>query len=122
MSDIGQQIIAEVRKIASGNYAFVYPHIDCLYRDKVGTASCLLGRALDNLGLLPDDTSGLENRSIGNLLDTLQISVDKSERSWLIAVQVAQDGRFPSPALFESELGRDSWGRAVEIADERVPL
>ena len=122
MSDIGQRISAEVRKITSENYAFVYPHAKCVYRDGgTGPASCLMGRALDNLGLLPDDTLLYDTTGIGSVLDLLQIVVDRPERSWLKAVQCAQDG-YPSPAVFESELGRASWGRAVEIADESVPL
>jgi len=129
MSDIGQRIIAEVRQLASENYAFVYPYFNCVYREggpastlQGGPASCLMGRALDNLGLLPDDTAGLEAKGIAKVLDILQISVDDSERAWLIAAQMAQDGRRPSPAVFERELGRASWGRAVGIADESVPL
>lgn len=107
MSEIGQKIIAEVRKVAAANPDYIYERVEgspnCVYvRD--GKPSCLIGHALWNLGLidihLPAD---LNYGGIHRLAPELNIWLDDAELTWLMSAQSAQDTR-------------KTWAEAVEYA------
>jgi hypothetical protein len=106
MSEIGQKIIAETRKVAAETPGFVYRGL-CQYVDG-GRPACLIGHALWNLGLI-DET--LEHLSVNDdavrfVTNHLDIALDEAEESWLNLAQSRQDNGFP-------------WGTSVVRADER---
>lgn len=119
MSVIGQQIIAEVRKIAAEQPDHVYDRENCWYLDPINNEpACIMGKALANLGLLPpwagEDHASFEGKGIDKVLDILGIDADLSEKLWLVNVQQAQDGR-------TGEIqARKSWGESVQYADGQV--
>lgn len=108
MSEIGSQIIDAVRIIAARNPLFVYHDNGgfCEYvRD--GQPSCLIGRALWELGLIdatmediPQNCSGAKEL----LTDQLALQLDLDELHWLDLVQGCQDAK-------------DPWSEAVSKAD-----
>ena len=115
MSEFGQKLIEETRRVAAERADFVFDG-DCLYVCD-GEPACLLGHALWNLGVID---SALEisyihisagerlgsnnNVAIRDLADKLGLCMDESEFAWLEDAQWAQD------------VGR-SWGYAVAYAD-----
>lgn len=120
MSVTGEQVVAEVRRVASGNPSFVYGEGlgGCSYFGRgIGDPTgqrCIVGQALHNLGV---DMSGVleaENSLINDgldseievLIDEKVVAVDASpvEVLWLGRVQTNQDRGVP-------------WGRAVAHAD-----
>lgn len=122
MSVTGEQVVAEVRRVASSNPSFVYGEGfgGCSYFGRgIGDPTgqrCIVGQALHNLGV---DMSGVleaENSLINDGLDSESeievlinervVAVDASpvEVLWLGRVQTNQDIGVP-------------WGRAVAHAD-----
>lgn len=105
MSEIGQKLIAETRKVATEKPDFVYEGV-CQYVDG-GEPACLIGHALWNLGLIDES---LEFRSVNDdgvrfVANHLGIALDDAEESWLLRTQSRQDNGLP-------------WGAAVVYADE----
>lgn len=140
MSEQGQALIAEVRRIAAANPDFIYPEPHCSYlmwdQPDECSPSCIMGQALWNLGHLgTDERRSLvpEGKAISDVLVNLGIAVDPDEGFWLNAVQAAQDGRVAAVGLksqleqpFNSTLhGRHSFSEAVAYGDavaaERTP-
>lgn len=114
------QIIDEVRKLASEHPATVYPGIgdknSCFY-DKPdcgpGTG-CIFGQAMQRLGVSLDDLAGLQNEAqdgskyIRVVMDRHSIEYTSVEGSWCMQVQQNQD------------VGR-AWAMCVKLADKRYP-
>lgn len=105
MSEIGQKLIAETRKVAAERSDFVYQGF-CQYVDG-GKPACLIGHALWNLGLIDES---LEFRSVNEdcvrfVANDLNIALDDSEEDWLMNTQSGQDHG-------------TSWGMSVVRADE----
>ena len=131
MSELGQKLIAEVRKVAAERPDYIYqssgPADACWYMHN-GEPSCIMGQAMYRLGAIgpSNPQSGrIENKNVSDALHILNINVDHPEADWLDEVQAAQDGRHLKP--FGSELGKPlppklSWSAAVAQADERVKL
>jgi|SRR6185503_2637900 len=112
MTVLGQQLISLVRAHAAEIPDFIYtsPFKDdneygaCVYVHK-GRASCLIGRALFDAGLIDASLSdGLNHSPIMSVIDDLNLKLDPEERRWLRNVQNYQDTR-------------NSWGTAVAWAD-----
>lgn len=127
MSDLGQQLIAIVRKKAAERPDFVYvspegmrEHVitgqpvngNCEYIHADGQPGCLIGQALFEAGIidasLRDDPSppagGLNQTVFSRLAEALELPIDQDELRWLRRVQLEQDGLKP-------------WGEAVRLAD-----
>ena len=123
MSEIGQEIIAEVRKIVAKKPKFIYrkPRVPDNYGKPVSTCfyvygsapSCILGHALWMLDLIDETLEkstvnqsafarGWINRFIPELDD-----LDQSEWDWLAWVQEGQDEALP-------------WATAVKNADDTM--
>lgn len=110
MSELGEKIIAEVRRLVAEKPEYVYqqPFGMCVYVSG-GCGSCLIGQALFNLGLID---ASLE-RTIHNgatafgLIEHLGLDIENTELVWLRNVQFAQDSHAP-------------WGEAVNHADDEV--
>lgn len=122
MSELGQQLIAIVRRKAAENPDFVYlPEgriVDgeefehtCQYIHRDGSPGCLIGQALFEAGLIDaslyerPDNSG----AFFDLVDTFAWPIDQREVDWLRRVQWYQDKRRP-------------WGEAAQYADSKVAL
>lgn len=109
MSEFGQQLIEETKKVAANNPDFVYKkERGCVYV-RNGQPSCLIGHALWNLGLIDasletcsDNESGVEE-----IIDALHLNVDGDEQVWLDNAQSSQD------------IGK-SWGQAISLADKSL--
>ena len=112
MSELGQKIIAEVRKVAAESKSFIYePPLfrgSCVYIYD-GSPSCIIGCALWNLELIdatcPWDAYAISD--ITSIINSLDWQVDENEKLWLLTVQQKQDVGI-------------SWGRCIELADENV--
>lgn len=107
MSEFGQRLIEEVRKVAAENPDLDYK-APCLYV-KAGKPSCLIGQALWRLGVIDADFEQDSSNVDGmrGVLDRLSLRVDGSELEWLCDVQNAQDTWA-------------TWGGAIKYADEAV--
>lgn len=124
MSAVGQALIAEVRRIAAETPDYVYSSDQCMYMHE-GQPSCIIGKALFNLGYLPNAKAGIEDQGVNTALRILGLEVDANERRWLTAVQFAQDGnddkfQHIGGQFFDTSRGsrhRLSWGNAVKYAD-----
>lgn len=119
MSELGQQLIAVVRRKVAEKPDYIYeqpvPERDtCLYVHD-GKPSCLIGQALWEVGLIGADLETVDKRhnsdSITVLAQFLGIKgyLDEDELLWLRRVQQQQDDRKP-------------WGRAVAVADDLAGL
>lgn len=111
MSDLGCQLIAEVRKVAADNPLFQYYNGEdesCKYISN-GGPDCLIGHALWNIGLIDADWQGdRQSRSdIRNIVEWAEWELDASEVDWLAHVQQSQDNSCP-------------WGRCIRQADDRA--
>ncbi|SIL73749.1 Uncharacterised protein [Mycobacteroides abscessus subsp. abscessus] len=117
MSLIGENLIRTVRRIAAANPDFVYEAQPdpvfpggrlCRYVHN-GEPSCLIGKALWELGLINSvfETNAKNVSAFGQIYKGLGLALDHWELDWLIEVQRAQD--------FQT-----AWGRAVESADVKV--
>ena len=105
MSELGQKLIAEVRKVAGERPDFIAPG-DCVYVSD-GQPSCLIGHALWNLGLVDENTEyrHLNDEGITAASAFLNLDIEGLEIDWLSEVQIYQDARF-------------AWSDAVQRADE----
>lgn len=121
MSVTGEQVVAEVRRVASSNPSFVYGEGlggSCSYFGRgIGDPTgqrCIVGQALHNLGVDMSGALEAENSLLGSgleseievLINERVVAVDASvvEVLWLSQVQTNQDIGVP-------------WGRAVAHAD-----
>lgn len=112
----GKQLMKAVRDIAVADPAHVYGRPDkntaCYYRNpETNEPDCIIGRALDALGVLPQEM-GLNNTVsvrvlLGRRSPVVPIEADEMQLVWLSRVQSYQDGG-------------DAWGDAVRRADTRV--
>lgn len=119
MSDIGQKLIAAVRKHAADNPTYVDDWAEkagCQYvRD--GEPSCIIGQALWDLGFIDssfethppvgDRYSRANADTVDNVIELFDIDLDPEELHWLVLVQGQQDS------------GR-SWADAVTYGDDNV--
>lgn len=107
MSELGQKIIAETRKVAAERPEFVFKDW-CQYVAD-GQPACIMGHALWNLGLVGPTLEGhaINEDGLDQILDHLDLAIDEPEREWLLCAQEQQDCEYP-------------WGEAVAYADERV--
>ena len=108
MSDLGQKIIAEVRRVAAERPDYVYPsQYGCSYLNDCGGPSCLVGHALWNRNLIRDGWEGDSwgDSSIHNVIIQEGWQLEIGEIDWLSRVQDAQDSGY-------------SWGHAIARADK----
>lgn len=107
-------LVAEVRKIAEAapDHKYVAPDDGspgCVYMDKAGQPSCIVGKALHAIS--PEDFAlvGKKHNTLhpGSLCAEGIIDGVDDNISWLMDVQAAQDLGIP-------------WGPAVAQADERT--
>lgn len=105
MSEIGQKLIEETRKVAAERSDFVYQGF-CQYVDG-GKPACLIGHALWNLGLIDESLEfrGVNEDGVRFITNHLDIALDDAEESWLTSAQSGQDHGI-------------SWGMSVVRADE----
>lgn len=120
MSEIGQKIIAGIRKLAEEQPDFRYHPPDgdtCVYVHD-GEGSCGVGRVLLDLGLITAELEHDRTRVGGaaaneagatDLLEHLNVPLDLPEADWISRYQNQQDVEQP-------------WGRAVQSADHWVAL
>lgn len=109
-----KDIIAEIRKIASDSPNTVYGRdiFDsgdgyCRYVID-GKGSCIVGRALVSLGIIPERLHEFEGMKAKDVLVRLRVSQDHSDQSeWVDRVQFHQDHS-------------TSWKDAVEKADRYI--
>lgn len=110
-------VVAEIRKIAYENPTVKYRtdiftgDLDQMCRYVVdGHGSCIVGRALINLGITADTLSAYEYDAASDVLELLGVIKKKSKASrWIDVVQSCQDDDA-------------DWGNAVEEADTRWPI
>lgn len=109
-----KQVISEIRKIARRNPEIVYSRDifspgDGFCRYVIdGKGSCIVGRALVNLGTSPQRLHEFEGMTAADVLIHLRVSQDHSDQSeWVNRVQFHQDHSV-------------SWKNAVEKADRYV--
>lgn len=132
MSETGQLLIAEVRRVAGAHPDKVYDRVSCAYMHDDGPG-CIIGHALYNLGYLTPENmaKGVEGVTCSRVFQLLEIGLDNDETKWLEWVQAAQDGRVrsdeepplsigvaPSPGEAQYMTLRRSWGAAVKYADD----
>ncbi|RAV17550.1 hypothetical protein DQP57_00565 [Mycobacterium colombiense] len=105
MSEIGQKLIEETRKVAAEYPDFIFKDI-CRYVND-GKPGCIVGHALWNLGMVDETTEGkgFNDDGIWGLDKYLNLNLDPYEYTWLRAAQDEQDTGAP-------------WGKAVAAADE----
>lgn len=120
MSDIGQQLIVEVRKVAAERPNYVYNKTYCQYLMD-GRPSCIIGHALFNLGYLPA-AGNYEGQTAEVAISRLGLSLDMGETVWLERVQQVQDGNLflasqGHTAAMDQYERRLPWGMAVQYAD-----
>lgn len=114
MSELGQKVIAAVRRHAAENPGFIYRRIDevvgsaCFYvRD--GKPDCLIGQALWELGLIDSSFEGTGQNRMGIVAISHDWPFDGGELRWLSRVQSAQDcGEAWGDAVRETDSG-NSW-------------
>ncbi|MEU9871082.1 hypothetical protein AB0C87_24845 [Actinomadura sp. NPDC048021] len=111
MSEITfQQIEAEVRRLADEKPEFVYKSYEgaCFYnpaeREGKQYGACIFGQAFKNLDF--EVKEDYEYKSIGTLLELLDVETTLGEFMWAGAVQRLQDGG-------------TAWGEAVSLADSQ---
>lgn len=111
MSVSAALLVAEVRKIAEATPDYTYSSLDggafvCVYMDKAGQPSCIVGKALHAVS--PEDFALVgakyNSQHPGYLWVEGVIDGDDDDMSWLMDAQAAQDLGVP-------------WGSAVAQAD-----
>lgn len=109
-----KEVISEIRKIAGRNPEIVYrrdildPGDNACQYVADGKASCIVGRALVNLGIIPERLHEFEGMTAADVLIHLRVSQDHSDQSeWVNRVQFHQDHSA-------------SWKNAVEKADRYI--
>lgn len=109
MSELGQQIIAEVRKIVAEDPSYRYESGRCAYV-LYGQPACLIGKALWNLDVidasLETHLGGVNTEEVDTLAGALGLDIDPDEMLWLRAAQTTQDEH-------------ETWGYAIEVADRK---
>lgn len=93
-----------VREIAleSPDYIYDRPDGGCVYFDKDGCPSCLIGHGLAKLGITPERVGGYNSSGVGGL--SYEDIIVGEDLDWLINVQDRQDAGI-------------SWGDAVLLTD-----
>lgn len=114
----GKQLMKAVRDIAVADPAHVYGRPDkntaCYYRSpETNEPDCIIGRALDALGVLPQEM-GLNNTVsvrvlLGRRAPVIPIEAEEAQLVWLSRVQSHQDAGC-------------TWGNAVSKADAAAAL
>ena len=105
MSDVGQRLIAEVKRVAGEHPNFRYrtagDTTNCQYV-KNGAPSCLVGHGLWNLGLIDADLERLfrngcsiNSAGVRYAFDQLGLELDDDETGWLENAQDGQDSGLP---------------------------
>lgn len=109
-----KQVISEIRKIAGLNPEIVYgrdifdPGDDVCRYVIDGKGSCIVGRALVNLGIVPEHLHEFEGLTAADVLFRLSVDTDHSDQTeWVDRVQFHQDHSA-------------SWKNAVEKADRFI--
>lgn len=109
-----KEVISEIRKIARLNPEIVYsrdifnPGDDPCQYIVDGKGSCIVGRALVNLGIAPERLDEFEGMKVSDVLYSLLVDTDHSDQTeWVDRVQFHQDASVP-------------WGIAVEKADRYI--
>lgn len=105
-------VVAEVRSIASAHPDYTYRQdneaegASCSYVNNMDgtTGGCIVGRALQNLGMTREELIKYENKNAFVMLADIFFSDGVKERHWVSGVQSDQD------------MGL-TWGEAVENAD-----
>lgn len=105
MSDVGQRLIAEVKRVAGEHPEFCYrtpgDTTQCKYV-KDSAPSCLVGHGLWNLGLIDASLERavrhgykVNSSGIHGLIDAPDLDLDDYEIEWLAEAQDAQDDGHP---------------------------
>lgn len=109
-----KEVISEIRKIASESPTTVYsrdifnPGDDPCQYIVDGKGSCIVGRALVNLGIAPERLDEFEGMKAGDVLAHLSVGRDHFDQTeWVDRVQFHQDASVP-------------WRIAVEKADRYI--
>lgn len=106
-------VVAEIRRLAGESPDYVYRRQGCVYveDDDAGNlvGSCIVGKALVNLGVEPEELHYEVPSRIPGAGALLRRSVDDLERRWIDEVQYRQD------------LGY-AWSESIANADEEYPL
>lgn len=109
-----KEVISEIRKIADLNPETVYSRDifdqgDDFCRYVVdGQGSCIVGRALVNLGIIPQRLHEFEGLKAQDVLVRIGVDLDHSDQTeWVNRVQFHQDANAP-------------WRIAVEKADRYI--
>lgn len=105
-------LIRAVRAVAAEKSTVVYTKDkdgdDCVYREKTGEPSCLIGHAMSQIGQLDLITSDDRNTDdIRHLMLSLQVNFTSTQIEWLEKVQKKQDRGL-------------AWGEAVSMADYEI--
>lgn len=109
----GEQLVAEVRRLASEDPSFIYPVAatppkdkpNCLYNPDKHQPGCIFGQALINLG---DPVPVKDDRgNIGTQVWIKKIEATKAQIRWMMWAQQAQDQRM-------------TWGDAIAYADAQA--
>jgi len=100
VSDLGQKLIASVRRLASERPGYVYPRVNpikntagsCVYVAD-GQPSCIVGHALWELKLIgPEFEDHFQNSGgVEEIISALDLSIDAKEITWLSEAQEQQD-------------------------------
>jgi hypothetical protein len=106
-------IVTEIRRLAAESPDYVYerPGQSCVYVEYIGDeliGSCIVGKALVNLGVNPADLLFEEIPGAYNLLRN-PVKMAPEQVWWIDTVQGAQDDGTP-------------WAESVAAADETHPL
>lgn len=108
MTITAKDIENEVREIAAAHPDYIYDDFDeeqrCRYINN-GKGSCIVGKALVNLGINPEEIIRLEGSPANLAVSELVDPGEEASLYWLDYVQSEQDNEIP-------------WGEAVLIADE----
>lgn len=106
-------VVAEIRRLAAESPDYKYKRQGCVYVEEDDTGnlvgSCIVGKALVNLGVEPQTLHYDMPSRIPGALNLLRRPVNDRERYWIDEVQYHQD------------LGY-AWSESVASADEEYPL
>ena len=108
MTITAKDVENEVRELAYEHRYYIYDdfneHGICRYINQ-GEGSCIVGRALVNLDIDPEEITRLEGNPASEVVAELVGPGEQASLEWLDTVQCEQDNGTP-------------WGEAVLIADE----
>ncbi len=105
-----EALAAEVRKVAAENPDYVYPENNCVYFDREGQPSCIVGHGLYRLGVTADDLEVEDDSDLVRVENAENVwglfrGLSSQSLDWMAEVQWNQDVHIP-------------WGEAVRRADE----